>query len=182
MKKLLSICSALALLSISASARDTLYGSVTSEFKVKATVDSFTGKTASEPFVVQPTDEKVAVTFEIAKMETGKKKRDTEMMHMFHADEFPVITGTASAADVLSLASASEPIDLPIEVVMHGVTKQVVAKATKVNQADGGIAFDMEFPLILSDYDLKAPSIMMMIKVNNEVLVSSHVTLSAKAP
>lgn len=182
MNKLLSICSALVLLSISASARETLYGSVSSEFKVKATVDSFTGKTASEPFVVQPTDEKVLVTFEIAKMETGKKKRDKEMMHMFHADEFPTITGTAAAADVLALASASDPIDLPLEVVMHGVTKSVVAKATKVNQADGGMTFDLEFPLILSDFDLKAPSIMMMIRVNNEVLVNSRVTLSSKAP
>jgi len=182
MKTLYSICTTLVLLALPVFARDTLYGSVTSEFKVKATVDSFTGKTASEPFVVQSDDEKVAVTFEIAKMETGKKKRDEEMLHMFHADEFPTIIGTAAATDVLALAPASEPIDLPLEVVMHGVTKQVVAKATKVSPADGGLTFDLEFPLILSDFDLKAPSIMMMIKVNNEVLVSSHVTLSAKAP
>ena len=182
MKKILSFCSLLVVLSVSVSAREPMYGSVSADFDVKATVDSFVGKTASEPFVVGPADEKVTVTFEVAKMETGKKKRDKEMMHMFHADEFPIITGTASAASVLALEPSAEPVEFPLEVVMHGITKQVTAQASNVNKSGDGLTFDLAFPLILSEYDLKAPSVRMMIRVNDKVNVTSRVTLSTTAP
>lgn len=181
MKTTLAVLSLATLLSLSSEARDTLYGSVASEFKVKATVDSFTGKALSEPFVVQPGDDAIKVTFEIAKMETGKKKRDEEMMHMFHAAEFPQISGTAAAGELLDLSPGDEA-ELPVTVVMHGVIKEVVAKVSAVAVTDGGRTFDLEFPLTLSDFDLKAPSVMKIIRVNNVVQVVAHVTLANTAP
>jgi polyisoprenoid-binding protein YceI len=181
MKKLLSLL-VVATLAVPVFAADSLHGSVTADFKVKATVDSFTGKATSLPFEIKKGDEKVTVTFEIAKMETGKKKRDTEMMHMFHADEFPTITGTASAASIRALKPSDEAVEIPVDVVMHAITKTVAGKITNVTHTGSDTSFDLEFPLVLSEFDLKAPSIMMMIKVADVVQVSSRVTLTEKAP
>jgi len=181
MKKLLSLL-VIATLALPVMAGDTMYGSVSAAFAVKATVDSFTGKATSLPFEIKSGDDTVAVTFEIAKMETGKKKRDKEMLHMFHADEFPTITGTASTASILALAPSTDAVELPLEVAMHAITKPVTGKVTNVTRTDSDVSFDLEFPLALSEFDLKAPSIMMMIKVADVVQVTSHVTLTTKAP
>ena len=181
MKNLFPALVVLALLSLSARAREPLYGSVSSDFKVKATVDSFTGKAVSNPVVVQPEDPSINVTFEIAKMETGKKKRDKEMMHMFHADEFPLITGTAAAGSLLELKTGDEA-DLPVSVTLHGETRSVTGKVTAVTSSEGRLSFDMEFPLSLKAFGLKPPSVIGIIRVNDTVQVLSHVTLDTSAP
>jgi len=159
-----------------------LFGAVTSDFKVKATVDSFVGSAVSEPFEVKSGDERVTVVFEIAKMETGKKKRDKEMLHMFHADEFPQLSGSVSSAALLALEPAEDAVDLPIQFVMHGVTNEVVGKVSNVTKTEDETSFDLAFPLSLKEFGLKAPSVMMMIRVNNIVNVASRVTLSSNAP
>lgn len=160
----------------------TLYGTATSDFKVKATVDSFVGTAVSEPFNVNSDEERVTVVVEIAKMETGKKKRDKEMLHMFHADEFPQLSGSASTAAILALEPVEDAVDLPIEFVMHGVTNEVIGKVTNVKKDEGELSFDLAFPLSLKEFGLKAPSVMLMIRVNNIVNVTSRVTLSKDAP
>lgn len=181
MKKALYIMSALILLSVSVQAREAMHGSAAAEFKVKATVDSFTGKAVSEPLELQPGDDSISVTFAIAKMETGKKKRDKEMMHMFHAEEFPLITGTTPAVRVLDL-KPGENAELPVSVTIHGVTKQVVGMATAIVPTEDGLSFDLEFPLSLKEFGLKPPSVMGIIRVNDQVQVVSHVTLGKGAP
>jgi len=160
----------------------TLYGTASSGFDVKATVDSFVGKAVSEPFEIKSGEERVTVVYEIAKMETGKKKRDKEMLHMFHAEEFPQLSGSASSAAILALEPSEAEVDLPVEFVMHGVTNEVIGKVSNVVKTDEAVSFDLAFPLSLKEFDLKAPSIMMMIRVNNIVNVNSHVTLSKIAP
>lgn len=153
-------------------------GSVSAEFKVKATVDSFTGTALSEPFAVETDDKLVTVTFDILKMETGKKKRDIEMQHMFHADEFPQITGIASQAALLALDPQAEIAELPLDVMMHGLTRNVSATVSNVTRSESGVSFDLAFPLVLSEFDLKPPSIMKIIKVADTVQVSAKVNLS----
>lgn len=159
-----------------------MYGSVDSTFDVKATVDSFVGKASSEAFTITEGDAKVTVVYTVAGLETGKKKRDKEMMHMFSAEEFPMITGSADAKTILALTPSDNPVDLEVELTMHGVTKTVAGKVSKVEKADGSLAFDLEFPVVLSDFGLKAPSIMGLIRVNNTVQVASRVTLTNDAP
>lgn len=171
----------LAVMSSSAIAT-TMYGTSSSDFDVKATIDSFVGKAVSDPFEIKSGDQRVAIVYEIAKMETGKKKRDKEMMHMFHADEFPSLSGSADVASIMALQPSEEAIDLPIEFTMHGVTREVTGKVTNINRTETGLSFEVAFPLALSDFGLKAPSVMMMIRVNNIVNVTSRVALSSEPP
>ena len=168
----------LIILTLPGLAQARMAGSVSAEFKVKATVDSFTGTALSEPFTVETDDKLVTVTFDIMKMETGKKKRDVEMQHMFHADEFPMITGIASQAAILALDPEAETAELPLDVMMHGITRNVSATVSNFARSEDEVSFDLAFPLILSEFDLKPPSIMKIIKVADTVEVSAKVILS----
>lgn len=181
MKNLFPVLLVVFLCSLSARARDTWYGSVASDFKVKATVDSFTGKAVSEPVVVLPDDASITVTFAIEKMETGKKKRDKEMMHMFKAEEFPLITGSAAAAPLLELQPGDDA-ELPVSVTMHGVTREVTGTVTAVDTSENTLSFALAFPLSLKEFGLKPPSVIGIIRVNDVVQVLSRVTLGKTAP
>jgi hypothetical protein len=167
---------------VSVRAEEPRYGAASSTYDVKATVDSFTGTANSLPFSWMPGDEQVRIVFEIAAMETGKKKRDEEMRHMFHADTHPLIVGTAAAADVFALSPGEDPVELPLKIEMHGITRDVTGMVTEVERADGELAFTIAFPLVLSAHDLKAPSIMMVIRVADDVKVTARVSLSTTPP
>lgn len=177
-----AIVVALASLFAMSSHAATLYGASSAKFDVKATVDSFVGSAVSEPFVLNDDDASLSVVYTIEKMETGKKKRDTEMFHMFHADEFPTLSGSSPAEAIRSLVPSEAPQILPIQFTMHGVTNEVEGAVSNVEKNGDELSFDVDFPLTLSAFGLKAPSVMMMIRVSDVVKVSSHVTLSASAP
>ena len=181
MKHLASFC-LLTLIAIPVFARDTMYISVTSAFKVKATMDSFTGKAVSDTLEVKGDEKLVLVVFKIADMETGKKDRDKAMKKMFFADQYPLITGTADMDAILALDPAAESAELPVDVVMHGIAKPVIGKVSKVTKTDTVTSFDLAFPVDLKEYELKPPSIMMMIRVSGIVNVTSHVTVSTQPP
>jgi len=180
--KIITPIIALVVAAITVQAREMYYGTAAAEFAVKATVDSFTGHAASRPFSIGESDESVTVVYDIAAMETGKKKRDKEMMHMFHADEYPVITGTASAADLLALDPAQATNELDIVFVIHGITNTVTARASHIESGEGARAFDLDFPLTLSAFELKAPSVLGLIRVADVVQVTTHVALTANPP
>lgn len=159
--------------------KDKWTGECVSDFAVKATMDSFTGKATSDVFVVIEDADELRVDVPVAKMKTGKGKRDKEMLHMFGAEEFPVISGIVAGDAVRELkASEAGTNDLPFTLVIHGQTNTVVAKVTNMVEAEDARSFDASFPVSLKSFGLKAPSMMLgIINVKDEVLVTSRVTL-----
>lgn len=154
-------------------------GACTVEFDTKATVDSFVGTAASQPFRVADGAEDIVIAVRIADMQTGKAKRDAEMQHMFHADQYPVLSGTTSSAAVRSLASDSAtPQDLPIRLTIGDVTKDLTARVTGVKDEAGRRTFDAAFDVSLKAYGLRAPSVMGMIRVHDIVRVTTHIALA----
>lgn len=157
-------------------------GTCAAEFDTKATVDSFVGKAVSEPFTVADDAAEVVVNFRIADMRTGKAKRDEEMQHMFHADQWPTLSGAAPAGAVRALAAdAADAQELPLRLTIGETTRDLVAKVTNVRDEGGSRLFDAAFDVSLKAFGLKAPSVMGLIRVQDIVKVSAHVTL-APAP
>ena len=78
-------------------------GEAKADFAVKATMDSCVGKATSEPIALAADATALPVTFQIAKLDTGKKKRDVEMQHMFHMEQHPELTGVAKLAGKFEL-------------------------------------------------------------------------------
>ena len=180
MMKVRLLCAALLMTATLAHAA-TWSGQCQSEYAVKATVDSFTGKAASEPFTIEEGADQVVVEVVVDKMETGKKKRDKEMQHMFHADVHPVIRGTASAAALQNLApDANGQAEIPFTLEIAGVKQELVAKVSKLVTEGSQRTFDAAFEVSVKSFGLKTPSIMGLIRVNDIVKVTSHFTLENK--
>lgn len=174
------ICIASALALFTASARAGWQGSATATYDVKATMDSFTGNAASEPIAIADGATEFPVTFLISKMETGKKKRDVEMQHMFGAEKYPEITGKASAESLLRLQADGE---LPVSLTIAGVTKELPAKISKVSRSEGSLSFAVSMEISLKSFGLKPPSIMKIINVGDIVNVTAIFSLAPdKAP
>ena len=166
----------LTLLLFSASSRAAWQGSASATYAVKATVDSFVGKAASEPIAIAEGADEVTVTFAIAKMDTGKKKRDVEMQHMFHADQHPDIVGVARTEALLALTADGE---VPVRLTINGQTREIPARISKLVREEGKLAFVADLDLSLKAFGLKPPSIMKIIKVADLVKATAAFTLTA---
>lgn len=175
MKKILCLLASLAL---TLSAHAGWQGSASAEFAVKATVDSFTGKAASEPIALAADATELPVTFQIAKLDTGKKKRDVEMQHMFHMEQHPELSGVASVADLTKLEGDGE---LPVRMTIAGVTQEVIARISDVQRTDSAWSFTAKMDLSLKSFGLKPPSIMKIINVADVVKVTARFSLSPAA-
>ena len=165
-------------LALTLTARAGWQGSASAAYAVKATVDSFTGQATSEPITIADGTTELPVTFQIAKMETGKKKRDVEMQHMFGADQHPYITGLAQADAVMKVDGAGE---VPVTLSIAGRTQELTAKISDVKNADGKLTFTAYLELSLQSFGLKPPSIMKLIKVNDVVKVTTKFELTETA-
>lgn len=165
-------------LALALSAHAGWQGSASAEYAVKATVDSFTGKATSEPITIADGAPELPVTFQIARMETGKKKRDVEMQHMFGADQHPYITGLAQAEAVLKLDGSGE---VPVTIGISGQTREVTAKISDVVRADGKLTFTAYLEISLKSFGLKPPSIMKIINVGDVVKVTTKFELTETA-
>lgn len=168
------ILTVLITLALALSARAGWQGQATAAYAVKATMDSFVGQAASEPIVVADGAPEVAVTFEIAKMETGKKKRDVEMQHMFHMERHPVIVGTARAEDLLKIGETGE---IPVTLAISGQTREVPARISKVTREEGKLTFTADLEISLKSFGLKPPSILKIINVSDLVKVTANFEL-----
>jgi polyisoprenoid-binding protein YceI len=156
-----------------------LTGVCNADFAVKATMDSFVGHVASQPVACDPArDAALTITVSIDRMATGKDKRDQAMFRMFSVTNFPTIVGTAPTAALNALDTAAGKAELPLELTIHGVTKPVAARVTKLNKTEAGLAFDAAFTVSLRDFGLKPPSVMKLIRVDNDVHVVAHVALA----
>lgn len=178
-----AVCAVSFLVFLAASSAQAAWrGECVSDFKVKATMDSFTGHATSETFVVAEDATEVRIDVKIEGMKTGKAKRDKEMVHMFQAEEFPVISGTIAASALRDLKPGETGTnELPFKLVMHGQTNDAVASVTGLVDEGGKRTFNAAFPVSLKTFDLKPPSILGIINVNDKVLVTTHVTLTQEA-
>lgn len=157
-------------------------GRAEADFAVKATMDSFVGKGSSEPITLADDAADLEIAFTIVKLKTGKKKRDVEMQHMFHADKHPLVVGRAARAAVQDLKPAAEAVELPVTLDIAGRTQAVTAQVTQVQLADGQLSFQADFDVSLKAFGLKPPSIMKIINVGDIVKVTTRVSLTADAP
>ncbi len=149
-------------------------GEAKADFAVKATMDSFVGKATSEPIALAADATELPVTFQIAKLDTGKKKRDVEMQHMFHMEQHPELTGVAKLADLSKLEGAG---DVPVSLTIAGVTQELTAHISDVKRTDGKWSFTAQFDISLKTFGLKPPSIMKIINVGDVVKVTTRFSL-----
>jgi polyisoprenoid-binding protein YceI len=174
-----------------ASAPATIRGACDVAFLVTSTLHDFPGSARCLPFeadlardaagnLVIPS---VEVEVPVAGMDTRNKSRDGQMREMFRSDRFPRIHAAARDVDVdrlrVELGKGREgkaPLDLLLRI--REVERKVRATASNLKESGERVTFDLDFPVSLGEFDLKAPSVLGIIRVGDKVSVKATFTLT----
>jgi hypothetical protein len=125
----------------------------------------------------------VEVEVPVAGMDTRNKSRDGKMREMFRSERFPRIHAAAQDVDVERLRveigkgrEGNPSIDLLLRI--RDVERKVRATASNLKESGERVTFDLEFPLSLGEFDLKPPSVLGIIRVDDKVSVKVTFTLT----
>ncbi|HEX7524471.1 MAG TPA: YceI family protein [Candidatus Deferrimicrobium sp.] len=125
----------------------------------------------------------VEVEVPVASMDTRNKSRDGKMREMFLSERFPRIHAAAHDVDVERLRveigksrDGNASIDLLLRI--RDVERKVRATASNLKESGERVSFDLEFPVSLREFDLKAPSVLGIIRVGDKVSVKATFALT----
>jgi len=125
----------------------------------------------------------VEVEVPVAGMDTRNRSRDGRMREMFRSERFPRIHAAAHDVNVERLRGemgkgreGTSPLDLVLRI--RDVERKVRATASRLEESGGRVTFDLEFPVSLGEFDLKAPSVLGIIRVGDKVSVKTTFTLT----
>ncbi|GAB4231894.1 MAG: hypothetical protein OHK0028_07130 [Deltaproteobacteria bacterium] len=160
-------------------------------FLVSSTLHDFPGSGRCVPFTAAVTRDAtgrrvvpiIEVEVPVAGFDTRNRSRDARMREMFRSDRFPRIRGNAHAVEVERIREemgnrpgGKAPIDLLLRI--RDVERKVRATAGNLKESGDRITFDIEFPLSLREFDLKAPTVLAVIRVGDKVSVKAAFTLT----
>jgi hypothetical protein len=169
----------------------TIRGACDVAFLVTSTLHDFPGSARCLPFeAVLARDAAgnliipiVEVEVPVAGMETRNKSRDGQMREMFRSERFPRIHAAAHDVDVERLRGeigkgreGDASIDLLLRI--REVERKIRAIASNLKESGDRVTFDLEFPVSLGEFDLKAPSVLRVIRVGDKVSVKATFTLT----
>ncbi len=125
----------------------------------------------------------VEVEVPVAGMDTRNKSRDGQMREMFRSERFPRIHAAAHDVDVERLRvetgkgrEGDASIDLFLRI--RDVERKVRSTVSNLKESGERVTFDLEFPVSLGEFDLKAPSVLGSIRVGDKVSVKATFTLT----
>ncbi|MGA7104797.1 MAG: YceI family protein [Candidatus Deferrimicrobiaceae bacterium] len=183
------------LLVLAASARaGEIKGTCLLQFVGVSTLHDFTGTVRCQPFsanLVRGADggtsiPGVEVHVPVEEMDTGNNTRDGQMREMFRSDRFPRINGTVRAIDVDGIrreigkeGGGKAFFDLTLGI--RDVERTIPAAVTNFREEGNRVEFDVEFPVSLKDFGLKAPSFLGIFRVRDKVVVTGNVRLEVSS-
>lgn len=174
-----------------APASATIRGACDVVFQVTSTLHDFPGFARCLPFEAvlagdtagDPVIPVVEVEVAVAGMETRNKSRDGQMREMFRSDRFPRIRAAANDVNVERIREETGKghegkarLDLSLRI--RDVERKVRATASNLKESGDRVTFDIEFPVSLKEFDLKAPSVLGIIRVGDKVSVKATFTLT----
>ena len=125
----------------------------------------------------------VEVEVPVAGMDTRNRSRDGQMREMFLSERYPRIHASAQDVDVERLRvetgkgrEGNPSIDLLLRI--RDRERKVRATASNLKETGGQVTFDLEFPVSLGEFDLKAPSVLGIIRVGDKVSVKANFSLT----
>ena len=170
-----------------------IQGTCDVRFLGTSTLHDFTGTVGSRPFSAPLSKDaagkwvlpSVEMHFPVADMKTGNDSRDEKMREMFQSDRHPVIRAVARDVDAEALREQLRKdregkVPLPVTLVIRGVERMVQATAFHWKEEGERYSFDVEFPVSLKEFELKAPSVLGLIRVGDRVIVKGTFALTVQ--
>lgn len=160
-------------------------------FNATSTLHDISGSARCQPFTVRVVHDargremipSVEVEVAVDDMDTRNRSRDRQMRKMLGSDRYPSIRGAAHDVDIARLRGGAEKnrgrdasIDLLLRI--RDVERTVHATVNNLKESGGHVTFDLEFPLSIGEFNLKAPSVLGFIRVGDKVFVKAAFTLT----
>jgi len=115
--------------------------------------------------------------FSVSSMTTGNAMRDRKMKNMFESERFPKITYRFDTASLPE--SGQGQTELRGRLMIRDVTR-VLPISVDVIRENHAISFTGETDIRLNDFNLKAPSVLGLIKVDDRVHVKFKIVYQEK--
>ena len=175
----------------------TLEGSCDIKFFGESTLHGFDGQATCQPFTLSSEEKTGAseaktgqsgiirqpvVKVLVGEMDTDNSSRDKKMYAMFEQDKYPEIQVLFADLDpdvILQQLQVSEtvPGSLEFDLRIREISMPVQAVVRDLVVTPERFLFVMEFPLSLASFQLKAPSVLGFIRVDDQVRVEIDVLL-----
>jgi len=144
-------------------------------FKGTSTLHEFEGSVKTAPFQATFSEDKkteqlrvsASTTVVILELDTQNKKRDKKMFKMFETKQYALISG--SVENVLVPTSGSSEVSLRLKI--HGVEKEITATLSDFKRDGKTAQCKMTFTVVLTEFGLKPPSVMGLIRVGDNVQI-----------
>ena len=194
MMKMVRIAIAFLLLSASPAWAGEIKGTCLLRFVGISTLHDFSGTVPCQPFsagLVKSADggttiPAVEVDVLVDGMDTENESRDDQMREMFQSDRFPRIHGTVRDIDVDGIrreigkeGGGKAFFDLALKA--RDVEKTIQAAVTNLREEGNQVGFDVEFPVSLKEFGLKAPSFLVIFRVRDKLTVTGNVLLEVSS-
>ncbi len=167
-------------------------GSCGIEFYTGTVLTDFSGEVTAQPFSVElkenPESDALlkisSIKVAVSDIRTGIKKRDKDMREMFKAEKYPLIEGTVrkpvNITEFMEKMEKEGVNTLPIFLRIRNVENKIDAKVTKIESQEDKTLINIEFPVLLSDFEIERPSFL-WIKVHDKVRVELRIVLQKSA-
>jgi hypothetical protein len=190
LSRLLAVVVAIFLLATAAGA-ETFEGQCDFRFYGRSTLHKFDGKGVCQPFILisertEQGQERVSspvIEVLVKWMDTDNSGRDNKMYAMFESDRYPEIKSKFNDLFIEEILlqlreEGNLPGHLDFDLQIRDVTKPVKAAIHQLSVTPEQVTFQMEFPLSLTDFGLEPPSVLGLIRVDDQVRVEVTVALS----
>jgi polyisoprenoid-binding protein YceI len=194
MMKMVRIAIAFLLVSASPAWAGEIKGTCLLRFVGISTLHDFSGTVRCQPFSAGlvnsaeggTTVPAVEVDILVDEMDTEDESRDGQMREMFQSDKFPRIHGSVREIDVDGIrreigneGGGKAFFDLTLRV--RDTERTIQATVTNLREEGDRVGFDVEFPVSLKDFGLKAPSFLVIFRVRDKVTVTGNVLLEVSS-
>lgn len=182
------------LLSVSPAWGGEIKGTCFLRFVGVSTLHDFSGTVRCRPFSAElvkgadggTTVPAVEVDVPVDEMDTENESRDGQMREMFQSEGFPRIHGTVRDVDADGIrreigkeGGGKAFLDLTLKI--RDVERTIRATVTNMREEGNQVGFDVEFPVSLKGFGLKAPSFLGIFRVRDKVAVTGNVRLEVSS-
>ncbi|GEP40808.1 YceI family protein [Brevifollis gellanilyticus] len=157
-------------------------------FSGTSTLHNWAGKVTAKPFTtsVTLTDSgqlkkvKAEVTVEAAGMDTAEPKRDENMRKAMKATDYPLIRAAIDASAESITSDPRTPAFLPMTLTLLGKSQKITGVISHFQKQKDKVTFDLDFPVSMKTSGISVPSVLLFIRVGDEVKI--HATVTLKEP
>jgi hypothetical protein len=157
-------------------------------FSGTSTLHSWSGKVSPQPFVAtvtyddsgRPSRLQAEVKVQAGKMDTAEPKRDENMLRALRVSDFPFITAVIDAP-FSKILTKETPAELPLTLEIMGKKRVATAKISNWTLKNDIATFDLDFEVLMKDYGIRVPAVLLVIRVGDVVKVHAKVQLVRKS-